>query len=182
MAIARAGIVCLCALSWLNPAWGNDDHYSELRQLDEQIQGLKQQALQLELDYQALQDSHLFPAQQQLRVFLTMEVFDFNLNAVELSADGVELAVHQYTPREVYALRKGGAQELYLGNVSPGVHSLQARFIGQFEDSSAADEVYEKTIEVSFRKSTKANWLELKIDRSRGKALTVRVFQRETSQ
>jgi hypothetical protein len=178
MAIARAGIICLCAASWLTPAWGADALSSELRQLDEQVQSIKLQTMQLERDLKQLENTNLYPPEQQVRIFVAMEVFDFELNAVQVTVNGRELATHEYTPRELYALRKGGVQELYLGNISPGVHALQARFIGQFSDKPSVPP-YEKSIEVSFRKTAEPKWLELRIDSSTGQNLSVRVFQRE---
>ena len=180
MASARVGILCLCASLWLLPAavGASDEHFPALRELDRQIRGLKQQALAIESDFQALENERLYPPEQQLRLFLTMEVFDFDLSGVEVSANGLELARHEYTPLEVYALRKGGVQELYLGNISPGVHSLQARFTGEFIDGDKQTP-HEKLVEVSFRKTSQPHWLELRIDRSRGQDLGVRVFQRE---
>lgn len=181
MASARVGILCLCASLWLVPATvgASEEHFPALRELDRQIRGLKQQALAIETDFQALENQRLYPPEQQLRLFLTMEVFDFDLSSVEVSANGIELARHEYTPLEVYALRKGGVQELYLGNISPGVHSLQARFTGQFAEGQDQTTPYEKLVEVSFRKTAQPHWLELRIDRSRGQDLGVRVFQRE---
>ncbi len=179
MAIARAGFLCFLALSWHSPAvWAADEHFAELRRLDEQVEAIKQQALALDQDFKQLEDAELFPPTQQLRVFLTMEVFDFDLATVALSANGQELTDHIYTPREIYALRKGGVQDLHLGNISPGIHKMQARFTGRFEDSDAT---YEKSVEVSFRKSREPLWLELRIDRSTGKQLNVRIFQREVA-
>ncbi len=180
MASARAVIFIFCLLNGFGAAWGSDEHLQQLRQLDENIQQIKKSVLDLERDLTAFKQESLFPPAQQFRLFLTMEVFDFDLTAVQVRANGQELAKHEYTAREVYALRKGGVQELFLGNISPGVHTLQARFLGRFSD--APNTPYEKPIEVSFRKGGQAQWLELRIDGSAGKQLSVRVFEREASQ
>ena len=180
MATARAVIFTLLMLNGLGAAWSSDEHLNQLRQLDESIQQVKKSVLDLERDYGAFENQSLFPASQQLRLFLTMEIFDFDLSAVQVSANGQELARHQYNAREVYALRKGGVQELFLGNISPGVHTLQARFIGNFADAEGS--AHEKTIEVSFRKDNQPQWLEMRIDGSRAGQLSVRVFEREASQ
>lgn len=184
MAIARTGLLFLSLMFGASfTASADAEQLEKLRQLDEQVQSIKQQVLQLDQDFAALQDAELYPAAQQLRVFLTMEVFDFDLSAMELSINGQSLNDHRYTPREVYALRKGGVQELHLGNISPGLHTLQARFEGRFEDDPPdSDSPYEKTVEVSFRKTERPLWLELRIDRSRAGNINVRIFQREASQ
>ncbi len=180
MAPARAVIFIVCLLNGIGVAWSNDEQIQQLRQLDESIQQVKQSALALERDLAKLKDQSLYPASQQLRIFLSMEVFDFDLSGVQVLSGGTELATHSYTAREVYALRKGGVQELFLGNISPGVHSLQARFLGSFAEGAGTP--YEKSIEVSFRKTAQPQWLELRIDSSRGQQLGVRVFEREASQ
>lgn len=179
MATARAGILGLCALLCSTTLWSSDAHNDELRQLDERIQSLKAEAMQLDVDLQDYQDAALYPASQQLRVFLTMEVFDFSLKGVELLNNGQPVAQHEYTAREVYALRKGGVQQLHLGNIAPGVHKLQARFTGRFDDDDSKATPYEKLVEVSFRKTADPMWLELRIDGSSGRDLKVRIFQRE---
>lgn len=183
MAPARTVIFLLCALSGLGSAWAEDQrqHLSDLRLLDSEIQGIKQSVLDLERDMARLEDTQLYPPAQQLRVFLTMEVFDFELDDVELLLGDTELNRHEYSTREVYALRKGGVQQLFLGNISPGVHTLKARFRGHFESGESASP-YEKSIEVSFRKDATPQWLELRIDRSSGQQINVRVFQREASE
>ena len=183
MAPARTVILLLCALSGLGSAWADDQrqHLSDLRLLDSEIQGIKQSVLDLERDMAQLEDSQIYPAVQQLRVFLTMEVFDFELDQVELMLGDTALNSHEYSAREVYALRKGGVQQLFLGNISPGVHTLKARFNEHFEDAES-DQPYEKSIEVSFRKDATPQWLELRIDRSSGQQLNVRVFQREATE
>ncbi len=184
MAPARSVIVLLCALSGLgSPAWAEDQrqHLSDLRQLDTEIQSIKQSVLDLERDMARQEDTLLYPPAQQLRLFLSMEVFDFELDSVELTLGDTTLDSHEYSAREVYALRKGGVQQLFLGNISPGVHTLKARFSGYFE-SDESQQPYEKSIEVSFRKDATPQWLELRIDRSAGQQLNVRVFQREASQ
>ncbi|MGJ8668211.1 MAG: AraC family transcriptional regulator [Oceanococcus sp.] len=180
MAPARAVIFILCLLNGFGAAWSSDEHLQQLRQLDENIQQVKKSVLDLERDLNTFKQETLFPESQQFRLFLTMEVFDFDLSAVQVSANGQQLAKHEYTAREIYALRKGGVQELFLGNISPGVHTLQARFLGRFAESGETP--YEKPIEVSFRKGAKAQWLELRIDGSPGQQLSVRVFEREASQ
>ena len=180
MAPARAVIFIMCMFSGIGAAWSSDEQLQQLRQLDENIQQIKKSVLQFEQDLNSFKQTSLYPATQQFRLFLTMEVYDFDLSAIQVSSNGQQLAEHSYTAREVYALRKGGVQELFLGNISPGVHSLKARFLGRFADSPETP--YEKTVEVSFRKDGEAQWLELRIDKSSGGKLGVRVFDREASQ
>lgn len=180
MSPARAVIFIICLLLGTSAAWSNDENQQKLRQLDETVQQIKQSVLLLERDLNAYQNTTAYPPSQQLRVFLTMEVFDFELDSVSIQSNGTELANHQYSSREVYALRKGGVQELFLGNVSPGVHQLTAKFHGRFSDAGKAP--YSKSIEVSFRKGSDPQWLELRIDRSSGHQLDIRAFEREASQ
>lgn len=104
---------------------------AEFLLLDEETRRLKQEVLQLNADLLALQEKVLFPPETQVSVFLTMDVGDFfALDFVRLQLDGEEVTDHLYDESEIHALLKGGAQRLYIGNVSAGPHELVALYHG----------------------------------------------------
>jgi len=73
----------------------------------------------------------LFPANTQFSVFLSMDAgLFFALDSVELKIDDKNIANHLYTERELAALKRGGVQRLYLGNLASGEHEIVAIFIG----------------------------------------------------
>jgi len=73
----------------------------------------------------------LFPANTQFSVFLSMDAGQlFALDSVELKIDDKNIANHLYTERELSALKRGGVQRLYLGNLPSGKHEVVAVFTG----------------------------------------------------
>ncbi len=137
----------------------------DTRGLDEQIQGLKQDVVDLNRELFVLEEELLYPANTQVAVFLSLDVGEFfGLDAVTLKIDDKEVANYLYTPREVEALLKGGVQRLYVGNLKVGSHELVAFFSGK--GPNARD--YRRGATLEFDKSVGAKYLELRIsDRQR---------------
>jgi hypothetical protein len=79
---------------------------------------------------------------------------------VQLKIDQKEVINYLYTPREGEALRKGGVQRLYVGNLKVGKHELVAIFNGQGPN----DRPYKRGASIKFDKGVGAKYLELKID------------------
>ncbi len=99
--------------------------------LESDIEALKKEVLSLNRDLFILEEDLLFPANTQFSVFLSMDsgVF-FALDSVELKIDDKNIANHLYTERELAALKRGGVQRLYLGNLASGEHEVVAIFTG----------------------------------------------------
>jgi hypothetical protein len=134
--------------------------------LDRNIQTIKQQALELNRDLLILEEELLFPGDSRLTVFLSLEVGDFfQLDAVTLQIDGEQVAHYLYTQPQLDALRRGGAQQLYLGNVKIGAHQIVAVFTGK----GAEDRDYQGTTALTLEKRSGANNLELEIIESAGR-------------
>lgn len=100
--------------------------------LDEELSALKADVAKLNTALFELEENILYPANTQLAVFLSLDVKDyFQLDSIEISVDGLMASSHLYSPQEREALRQGGIQRLYLGNLAPGVHELTATLNGQ---------------------------------------------------
>ncbi len=99
--------------------------------LEADIEALKKEVLALNRDLFILEEDLLFPANTQFSVFLSMNsgVF-FSLDSVQLKINDKNIANHLYTERELTALKRGGAQRLYIGNLPTGEHEIVAIFIG----------------------------------------------------
>jgi hypothetical protein len=69
------------------------------------------------------------------------------LDAVRLQIDGRLVAHHIYTAKELEALRKGGVQRIYVGNVSTGDHKLEVLIDGKLEGAD-----FSRTENFTFRK------------------------------
>jgi len=99
--------------------------------LDSDIEALKKEVLTLNRDLFILEEDLLFPSNTQFSVFLSMDSgLLFILDSVQLKIDDKNIANHLYTERELDALRRGGVQRLYIGNLSSGEHEIVAIFTG----------------------------------------------------
>ena len=137
-----------------------DSPSGEPRGLDEQVQSLKKSVLELNRELFILEEELLFPGNTQVSVFLSMDVGTyFKLDSVQLLIDEKELTNYLYTERELKALKRGGTQRLYLGNLKTGTHELVAFFTGE----GPRDRDYKRGATVEFTKGIGPKFIELKI-------------------
>ncbi|MEZ5571392.1 MAG: AraC family transcriptional regulator [Halioglobus sp.] len=128
--------------------------------LNTRIQQIKQQALELNRDLAILEEELLVPMDSRMTVYLSMDVGDFlTLESVRLSIDGTQVTHYLYTPHQLAALRQGGVQRLYMGNVTAGNHQVSAVFTGK--GGEGVD--YERQAQLAVEKTRGAKNLELKI-------------------
>ena len=99
--------------------------------LDAEIEALKKAVLSLNRDLFILEEDLLFPPNTQFSVFLSMDAGTFfSLDSVQLKINDKNIANHLYTERELAALKRGGVQRLYIGNLPSGEHEIIAIFTG----------------------------------------------------
>ncbi len=99
--------------------------------LESSIEALKKEVLSLNRDLFILEEDLLFPANTQFSIFLSMNAGQlFTLDSVQLRIDDKNVANHLYTERELAALKRGGVQRLYIGNLPSGEHEIVAVFTG----------------------------------------------------
>jgi hypothetical protein len=100
--------------------------------LQQEIKDLKKQVLTLNRDLFILEEDLLFPANTQFNVFLSIDAGQlFVLDSVQLKIDDKVVTNYLYTQRELDALKRGGVQRLYQGNLASGEHEIIALFIGK---------------------------------------------------
>jgi hypothetical protein len=108
-----------------------DDGSPEEGSLDADIEALKKEVLSLNRDLFILEEDLLFPSNTQFSIFLSMDSGAlFSLDSVQLKIDDKNVANHLYTERELAALKRGGVQRLYIGNLPSGEHEIIAIFTG----------------------------------------------------
>ena len=152
---AAAGLLGL--LITLAAVAGSDD---EQASLNARIQDLKKAVLDLNRDLFLLEEDLLFPANTKFSVFLSMDAGKlFALDAVKLKIDDKLVAAHLYTEREVAALRRGGVQRLYVGNLASGKHEIVAFFTGKGPQGRD----YKRATTVVIDKTEDPQFIELKI-------------------
>ncbi|EGV49830.1 hypothetical protein [endosymbiont of Riftia pachyptila] len=133
---------------------------AEPADLQGEVRALKKAVLALNRDLFLLEEELLFPGHTQVSVFLSLDLGDyFSLDSVQLKIDDKELANHLYTKRELAALRRGGVQRLFLGNLKSGEHELVAFFTGV--GPSGRD--YRRATSLKFSKGISPKLLELRI-------------------
>jgi hypothetical protein len=118
------------------------------RGLDEQVQEIKSDVLSIAAELSQLEEKLLYPSGTQVAIFVAVAKDDpMRLDAVRLQIDGRLVAHHIYTAKELEALRKGGVQRIYVGNVSTGDHKLEVLIDGKLEGAD-----FSRTENFTFRK------------------------------
>jgi hypothetical protein len=124
----------------------------EMRGLDEQIQEIKSDSLRMAAELSQLEEKLLYPSGTQVAIFVELAKGDtMRLDAVRLQIDGQLIAHYIYSAKELQALRKGGVQRIYVGNVATGDHKLDVLVDGKLE--GGAD--FSRTGQFTFRKEVK---------------------------
>lgn len=141
------GVVCMTSSP---PAAGaNEISKEEMRGLDEQVQEIKTDVLRIAAELNRLEEKLLYPSNTQVAVFVSIaENETFELDSVRITLDGELVAHHIYSFKELEALRKGGVQRIYTGNVATGEHGIDVEVKGK--TSSGAD--FAGTEHFTFRK------------------------------
>jgi hypothetical protein len=148
LAIVLAFLSCLGSV----PGWAQQEDQQQMRGLDEQVQEIKSDVLSISEELSRLEEKLLYPSGTQIAVFVELAEGDaMRLDAVRLQIDGQLVAHYIYSSKELEALRKGGVQRLYVGNVATGEHQLEVLVDGKLEGG----ENFSRTEHFAFRKEVK---------------------------
>lgn len=132
----------------------------QMRDLDEQVQQTKSDVLSIAAELNQLEEKLLYPSGTQVAVFVALAKGDqTRLDAVRLQIDGQLVAHYIYSAKELEALRKGGVQRIYVGNVTTGDHQLNVLVDGKLK--SGAD--FNRTEHFTFHKEVKPKLVELTV-------------------
>lgn len=134
----RTRAALLASLLWLGGAHAAAQEVpasvskQQMQGLDEQVQEIKSEVLAIAAELARLEEKLLYPSNTQVAVFVALAPGEtFRLDSVQLRLDGEPVARHIYRFEELEALRKGGVQRLYTGNVSTGDHRLDVAMAGK---------------------------------------------------
>lgn len=145
-------------LTW--PSYANESG------LNAEIEELKSEVVELNRELFELEEKLLYPATTSFAVFVSMEqVDDFAIDSIKLMLDEQAVTSHLYTSDQVEALRRGGIQKVYTGNLKPGLHNLKAEIQGRDLDGRPV----KKVIVADFGKARSNKYLEVKISRNTSK-------------
>ena len=138
------------------PAQQNDQQ--QMRGLDEEVQQIKSDVLGIAAELNQLEEKLLYPSGTQVAIFVALAKGDqMRLDAVRLQIDGQLVAHYIYSFKELEALRKGGVQRIYVGNVATGDHKLEVVLDGKLEGGADLS----RTESFTFRKEVKPKLLGL---------------------
>ncbi len=149
---ARAFIFALLLCLGSVHGWAQQNDQQQMKDLDEQVQKIKSDILNISEELSRLEEKLLYPSGTQVAIFIALAKGDqMRLDAVRLQIDGQLVAHHIYSFKELEALRKGGVQRIYVGNVATGDHQLEVLVDGKLE--GGAD--FSRTERFTFRKEVK---------------------------
>lgn len=138
-------LLALCSAT----SGAQDSDRQQMKGLDEQVQEVKSDVLGIAAELSLLEEKLLYPSGTQVAVFVALAQGDqMRLDAVRLQIDGQPVAHYIYSFKELDALRKGGVQRIYVGNVPTGNHELEVLVDGKLE--GGAD--YSRTEKFTFSK------------------------------
>jgi hypothetical protein len=135
----------------------------QVKGLDEQVQDIKKDVLELTSELSRLEEKLLFPSNTQVSLFVSMNGDkDFVLDSMQIKVDNKVVAQHLYTYKEIEALRAGGVQRIYTGNIKTGDHQLVASFIGRNKSGNE----YQRSEKYTVTKAVGPKFVEIKISGS----------------
>lgn len=130
-------IASLLFLSWSMslPTIAQDLSGDEMRSLDGQVQEIKSDVLDIASELGNLEERLLYPSNTQVALFVSLPADEsFRLDAVKIEIDGQLATHHIYSFQELEALRKGGVQKVYTGNIVTGDHELRVTMLGKLDN------------------------------------------------
>ena len=132
----------------------------EMKGLDEQVQETKSDVLSIAAELSQLEEKLLYPSGTQVAIFIALAKDDqMRLDAVQLQIDGQLVAHYIYSFKELEALRKGGVQRIYVGNVATGDHQLDVLVDGKLKGGADVN----RTERFTFHKQVKPKLVEVTV-------------------
>ena len=104
----------------------------QIKQLDEQVQDIKKEALDISSQLIQLEELYAYPANTRLSVYIEMDDGQtLPFDVLDIKIDGKAAATHTYSKNELSALRRGGADRVYIGNIADGEHVIKVEIISK---------------------------------------------------
>jgi hypothetical protein len=126
--------VLVAQLGWIGGSPGAAEEVSkeQMQGLDEQVQEIKSDVLSIAAELSRLEEKLLYPSNTQVAVFISLaEHATLQVDSMQIKIDGEPVAHHIYSFKELEALKKGGVQRIYTGNVRTGEHRLEVAVAGK---------------------------------------------------
>jgi len=153
--------LCLALLAL--PVSAAEVSKEQVKGLDEQVQDIKKDVLELTSALSRLEEKLLFPSNTQVSLFVSINGDkDFVLDSMQIKVDNKVVAQHLYTYKEIEALRAGGVQRIYTGNIKTGDHQMVASFIGRTKSGNE----YQRSEKFTVTKAVGPKFVEIQISGS----------------
>ena len=144
----------------------------QVKGLDEQVQDIKKDVLELTSELSRLEEKLLFPSNTQVSLFVSVIGDEgFVLDSMQIKMDNKVVAQHLYTFKEVEALRAGGVQRIYTGNIKTGDHQFVASFIGRAKSGNE----YQRSENFKVSKAVGPKFVEIQITGSSASDQTISI-------
>jgi len=145
-------LLCFCART----SAADESARAQMKGLDEQVQEVKSDVLSIAAELNQLEEKLLYPSDTHIAVFVSLAQGDtLRLDAIQIRFDG-GLATHYiYSFKELDALRRGGVQRLYSGNIATGAHEIEVSVSGKLANGKD----YTQTERFPFTKEIKPKLL-----------------------
>lgn len=127
----RAVFTLVILMSLPLSSWSEGLSREQIKGLDEQVQDIKKDVLAISTELQLLEEKLLYPSTSQVSLFVSItKDTNYAPDAVQIKINGKNVVHHIYSFKEVDALRRGGVQRIYTGNIIGGQHQLAIDVIG----------------------------------------------------
>jgi len=145
-------LLCICARTSV----ADENARAQMKGLDEQVQEVKSDVLSIAAELNQLEEKLLYPSDTHIAVFVSLTQGEtLRLDAIQVRIDG-GLATHYiYSFKELDALRRGGVQRLYSGNIATGAHEIEVSVSGKLANGKD----YTQTEHFPFTKEIKPKLL-----------------------
>lgn len=142
---------------------GTNVHAEQSAELHLLLQGterFQKNVLDLEAEVLGLEEEKMSPREGRISVHLnTVLAAPYRLEKLEIRLDNKQVKHHQYTASQRRALVNGATQPLYVTNLLPGKHRLEAHFV-----VSEGKRVHRGHSELNFEHTKGETWLELLLE------------------
>lgn len=121
-------LLCIC----MRTSAADETARAQMKGLDEQVQEVKSDVLSIASELNQLEEKLIYPSDTHLAVFVSLSHGEtLRLDAVQIQIDGRLATRYIYSFKELDALRRGGVQRVYTGNVATGAHELEVSVSGK---------------------------------------------------
>ncbi len=126
-------IILMTSIFMLNfSAFAEEVSREQIKGLDEQVQEIKSDVLSIAAELNELEEKLLYPTHTQVALFVSLAPDEkITVDSLGIQLAGKPVAHHLYTFKELEALRRGGVQRIYTGNIQTGEHEMQVTLIGK---------------------------------------------------